>query len=63
MTKQERIIDTIKTLREVNREQLAEHVDRAREFDGDHNIYTELCDWHKGKIVAYDQILELLEAA
>ena len=63
MTKQERIIDTIKILREVNREQLVEHVNRAREHEGDHNIYTELVDFHKGKILAYEQILELLEDA
>ena len=63
MTKKERIIDTIKTLREVNAELMSEHVDRARQEDTNHNIYTELVDFHKGKMTAYDQILELLEAA
>jgi SMC interacting uncharacterized protein involved in chromosome segregation len=63
MTKQERIIDTIKTLRQVNAECMAEHVDRAREMESDHNVYTELVDFHRGKMTAYDQILELLEAA
>ena len=63
MTKQEQIIDTIKILREVNAECMAEHVDRAQQADTNHNVYTELVDFHKGKMTAYDQILELLEAA
>ena len=61
MNKQEEIIETIKTLRAVNSEKLEGHVNTARTKDTNHNIYTELVDFHKGKWVAYDQILELLE--
>ena len=60
MTKQE-MINRINISIEVNREQLAEHVIRAREHEGTHNIYTELVDWHKGKILAYETVLGMLE--
>ena len=62
MNKQEQIIDTIKTLRRVNTELMEEHAKIALDREGDHNIYTELRDWHQGKVTAYDQVLELLEA-
>ena len=62
MTKQEQIIDTIKTLRKVNTELMEEHANLALKREGAHNIYTELADWHKGKVTAFDQVLELLEA-
>lgn len=62
MTKQEQIIDTIKTLRRVNTELMEEHAKIARTREGDHNVYTELRDWHQGKVTAYDQVLELLES-
>ena len=57
-----KIIDTIQTLRQVNTELMEEHAKIALERDGAHNIYTELRDWHQGKVTAYDQVLELLEA-
>ena len=62
MAKQENIVDTIKTLRQVNSELMEEHAKLALDREGDHNIYTELRDWHQGKVTAYDQVLELLES-
>ena len=56
------IIDSIKTLRDVNNDLREEHAKIALKREGAHNIYTELRDWHEGKVIAYDQVLELLEA-
>ena len=61
--KRAQIIEAIKDLRKVNTELMEDHAKIAQKLDGDHNIYTELRDWHEGKVSAYDQILELLEAA
>ena len=61
MTKQD-IVNRINVVRQVNAELLAEHVNTAREFSGDHNVYTELVEWHKGKLAALDIVLEMLEA-
>ena len=62
MTKQD-MIDRIQISIDVNRESMAKMAVWAREHNRpDHNIYTELVDFHKGKILAYEDVLEMLEA-
>jgi hypothetical protein len=56
----DRLIDNLNTRIGINREMLAEHVNNARTRNDDHNIYTELVDFHKGKIQGYEQAIEMI---
>ena len=60
MNKQE-LITVIRSRLEVNRAARADHVNTARTMDTEHNVYTELVDYHHGKICAFETVLEMLE--
>ena len=61
MDKQEMIQD-LEVRITVNRNEIADCVNNARKEESDRNVYTDLIEWHEGRISAYETMLGMLEA-
>ena len=55
------LIDSLKMRITVNRSEIANNVNLARKEKSLRNVYTDMIEFHEGKITAFETVLEMIE--
>ena len=60
MDKQE-LIKSLEVRITINRSEIANNVNLARKEKSLRSVYTDLIEWHEGKVSAYETMLEMIQ--